>query len=367
MKIICGKNELIRAINVVLKAVPTRTTMTILECILIDASGGHITFTGNDMELGIETTVSGVIEERGMVALDARIFSEIIRKLPDSDVTISSDERFNTSITCEKAEFHIMGKDGDEFSRLPFIEKNECIVISQFSLKEIIRQTIFSISQNDTNKIMTGELFEIKDGFLRVVALDGHRISIRHIDLKEQYQDYKVIVPGKTLSEISKILSGETQSLASLYFTSNHMMVEFDETVVVSRLIEGSYFRVDQMLAGDYETKVRLNRRELMDCVDRSILLVNENDKKPIILNMEEGRMELSIQSQMGSMKEVIDAEIEGRMLKIGFNPKFMMDALRVIDDEKIDLFFINSKAPCVIRDAEGSYVYLILPVNFVS
>ena len=367
MKITCAKSELMKSIGIVMKAVPVRTTMTILECILIDAKSNIITFTANDMELGIETQVTGLIQERGMVALDAKIFSEIIRKLPDNDVTISTDERMNTTIVCEKAKFCIMGKEGDDFSRLPFIEKNESIVLSQFSLKEIIRQTLFSAAQNDTNKVITGELFEIRNNHLRVVALDGHRISIRTIEMKEDYPDQKVIVPGKTLSEISKILSGETQDLVHIYITTNHMMFEFDQTVVVSRLIEGSYFRVDQMISGDYETKVRMNRRELIESLDRSILLVNENDKKPIILNMENDVMDISISSQMGSLNEKIDIEMEGKTLKIGFNPKFIMDALRVIDDERIDLYFINSKAPCVIRDSESSYVYLILPVNFVS
>ena len=367
MKIICPQSELMKSISIVLKAVPSKTTMPILECILVDATTGTIHFTANDTELGIETVVNGTVEEKGMVALDAKIFSEIVRKLPSSDVTITSDENMNTLITCEKAKFRIAGKDGDDFSVLPIIEKNSSVQMSQFTLKETIRQTIFSIASNDTNKIMTGELFEITGDQLRVVSLDGHRISIRKVQMKESSQDTKVIVPGKTLQEVSKILSGETESLVTVTFAKNHIMFEFDDTTVVSRLIEGSYFRVDQMISGDYETKIRINKKEMLSCIDRSTLLVREDDKKPIILNITDGVMELKISSQIGSMNETIEVEKEGRDILIGFNPRFLIDALRVIDDETIDIYFMNSKAPCFIRDSAQSYVYLVLPVNFVA
>ena len=207
MKIICNKNDLLKGVNTVMKAVPSKTTMPILECILIDASKNEIKFTANDMELGIETKIEGTILEKGIVALEAKLFSEIIRKLPDSEVTIVSDEKNNTQILCEKAKFSIMGKDGEDFSYLPYVERDYCITVSQITLKEIIRQTIFSIAANDSNKMMTGELFEIHGNELKVVSLDGHRISIRKIELKSEYGDKKVIVPGKTLVEISKILS----------------------------------------------------------------------------------------------------------------------------------------------------------------
>lgn len=367
MKIICQKSDLQKSVNIVMKAVPTKTTMPILECILIDASSNEIKFTANDMELGIETIVTGTILEKGIIALDARLFSEIIRKLPDNEVTITSDSNYSTLITCEKSKFNIMGKDGEDFSYLPFIEKEDCITISQFTLKEVIRQTIFSIAANDTNRIMTGELFEINNNLLKVTSLDGHRISIRKIELKSDYGTKKVIVPGKTLTEISKILSGELEDLVNIYFTDNHILFEFDQTLVVSRLIEGNYFRVDQMLSNDYDTKITINKRYLLDCIDRATLFVKEGDKKPIIMNISNDVMELKISSQIGSMDEIIDIALEGKDIKIGFNPKFLIDALRVVDDEQIDIYFMNPKAPCFIRNEEETYIYLILPVNFIG
>jgi DNA polymerase-3 subunit beta len=232
-------------------------------------------------------------------------------------------------------------------------------------LKEVIRQTIFSIADNDSNKLMTGELFQIDGNMLRVVSLDGHRISIRKTELKESYGPRKVVVPGKTLMEVSKILSGEVDSEVTISFTNNHIVFEFDQTVVVSRLIEGEYFRIDQMLSSDYETKVKINKRELLNCIDRATLLVKEGDKKPIIINILDEAMELKMKSQIGTMDEEIMISKEGKDLLIGFNPKFLIDALRVIDDEEVTLYLMNPKAPCFIKDDKEMYVYLILPVNF--
>jgi len=339
--------------------------MPILECILMDATTNQIKFTTNDMELGIETIVEGHIEEKGMVALDAKIFYEIIRRLPDNDVTITTDSNFVATITCEKAKFTIPGKAGEDFAYLPVIEKDESLTLSQFTLKEMIRQTIFSIAVNENNRLMTGELFEIKDNCLKIVSLDGHRISIRKMPLKKEYSDRKIVVPGKTLSEISKILSGEIDDQVSIYFTKNHILFEFDQTMVVSRLIEGEYFRIDQMLSSDYETKVKINKREFLDCIDRATLFVKEGDKKPIIITIDDTGMQLNINSQMGSMNEEIDIDKEGKDIMIGFNPKFLIDALKVIDDEEISIYLVNPKAPCFIKNEEESYIYLILPVNF--
>lgn len=367
MKFTCSKSNLLSGLQIVSKAVPNKTTMSILECILVDATKNDIKLTANDMELGMETTIEGTILEKGIIALDAKMFLDIVRKLPDSEVTIESDNSFKTFIRCEKANFTIIGKSGDDFSYLPEVEKNDQVMISQFTLKELIRQTIFSISDNDNNKMMTGELFDIHDNELKVVSLDGHRISIRKVELKDHYDNHRMIIPGKTLNEISKIIPGDADQDVVISFTNNHVLFEFDQTLVVSRLIEGEYFKVEQMLSSDYETKVTVNKRELLDCIDRATLLVKEGDKKPIIINIQDGFMELKINSTLGSMNEEIDVTKQGRDLMIGFNPKFLIDALRVIDDEEVDLYMVNSKAPCFIKNEEESYIYLVLPVNFTT
>lgn len=365
MKIKCTKSNLLNGVQIVSKAVPSKTTMSILECILVNASGNEIKLTANDMDLGIETCIEGDIIEKGIIALDAKIFLDIVRKLPDNEVLIETDSSFKTTITCEKAKFNIIGKSGEDFSYLPEIDRSDFITISQFTLKEVIRQTIFSIADNDNNKLMTGELFDIDQNMLKVVALDGHRISIRNIELRQNYNSKKVVVPGKTLNEISKILSGEIEKEVNIFFTEKNIVFEFDKTVVVSRLIEGEYFKIDQMLSSDYETKVIINKKEFISCIDRATLLIKEGDKKPVIIRIDDVSMELKINSTVGSMNEEIDIRKEGKDILIGFNPKFLIDALRVIDDEEITIYLVNPKAPCFIRDDNNKYTYLVLPVNF--
>jgi len=370
MRFVCSKANLQNGVATVSKAVPNKTTMSILECILIDTTKGCITLTANNMELGIETIIEGEIQDRGIVALDAKIFEGIVRKLPDSDVIIEtqeSDGSIKTLITCEKAKFTLIGKSGEDFSYLPVVEKDKNIILSQFTLKEVIRQTIFSISDNDNNKLMSGELFDINGDELKVVSLDGHRISLRKVELRNSYEPLKVVVPGKTLNELSKIMPGGAEDDVNLYFTDKHIVFEFGSTTVVSRLIEGEYFRVDRMMTGDYETKVKINKREFTECIDRATLLVKEGDKKPIIINISDDTMELKINSIMGSMKEDIDIEKSGKDILIGFNPRFLIDALRVIDEEEVELYMVNPKAPCFIKNPEESYNYMILPVNFTT
>lgn len=366
MKLVCSRSDLLNGVQTVSKAVPNKTTMSILQCILINASD-NIKLTANDMELGIETIVEGNIIEPGIVALDAKIFLEIVRKFPDGDIKIETNDSYETVITSGDANIKIVGKSGEDFSYLPNIEKLDSIILSQFTLREMIRQTIFSIADNDTNKLMTGELFEVNEDKLRIASLDGHRISIRKVYLKNSYPRKKVVVPGKTLNEISKILNGDTDKDVIIFFTNKHIVFEFDNTTVVSRLIEGDYFNIDQMLSSDYETKVTINKRKLLDSIDRATLLVKEGDKKPIIINVTDENMELKLNSTIGSMRELIDISKNGKDLMIGFNPKFLIDALRVIDGDEIDIYLVNPKAPCFIKDSEDSYVYMILPVNFTT
>lgn len=365
MNIICQKSDLIEGINIAMKAVPARSTMNILECIVVEAKDGIIKMIANDLEIGIETIIHGDIREEGSIAINAKVFSEIIRKLPDLDVHIEVDHNYSMNIVCGKAKFTISVRGSEEFPFLPNIYKENNVNISQFTLKDVIRQTVFSISDNENNKLMTGELFEIHGEEFKVTSLDGHRISIRKIRLNQSYPDVKVVIPGKTLNEISKILSGGLEDEVQMFFTDKHVLFEFDNTIVLSRLIEGEYYKIDQMLSNDYETKLHINKRELFECIDRTTLLIKESDKKPVIMDIKDDVMKMNMNTTVGSMDEELDIQKEGKDIMIGFNPKFIMDALRVIDDEEIDMYLFNPKAPCFIKDKEETYIYLILPVNF--
>ncbi len=365
MKIVCKKSDILNGVNIAQKAVPGKTTMPILECIVIKANANNIKFMANDMEIGIETIVEGTVLEEGSVAINEAVFSEIIRRMPDNDISIETNQYFITTIKCEKAEFSINCKSDEEFPILPEVEKKDALSISQFSLKEIIKQTVFSISTNESQKIMTGELFEINGDEFKVVALDGHRIAIRKIKLNSEYKPTKVIIPGKTLREITKILSGEVDKTVNIYFEKNHILFEFENTIVISRLIEGEYYKINQMLTGDFDTKIKCNKKNLIDALDRSTLLIKESDKKPIVLNVNDFNLNVKINTEGGAMSEDIEIQKEGKDIVIGFNPKFMLDVFRVIDDEEITIYMTNSKAPCFIKNDEETYDYLILPVNF--
>lgn len=368
MKLEFNKDTLMNALAIVSRAIPTRTTNPILECILFDASRDQIKLTANDTELGIETTVEGTIVEPGMVALNARLIIEIIRKLEGGEmpVMIQSGENFLTTISCDRAQFNISGRDGEEFSYLPDIEKNNYICLSQFSLKEAVRTTIFAAALNDTNKMMGGEYIEVNGNSVKFVALDDHRIAIRTIEMKETYGNAKVIVPGKAMSEISKIMADDNEKEVLIYFSENHILFEFDDTLVISRLIEGEYFRIEHMLSKDYEIKLRVNRIKFLNSIDRATVLIKESDHKPIIFEIENQGIRLKVKSSTGDMGENLSCEKSGNDLTIAFNPKFFLDALKAIEDETVDLYMTNAKAPCYIRDEQERYIYLILPVNFV-
>lgn len=365
MNIVCDKSNLIEGINIVMKAIPSKTTMEILECVVIEVKEDRIKLIANDLQIGIETLIKGDIKQEGSVAIGAKVFFEIIRKLPNDQVEISVDDNNHMNITCGKAKFNIAARSTEEFPFLPSIVKEKSISISQFTLKDVIRQTVFSVSDNENSKVMTGELFEIHGSQLKVVSLDGHRISIRKVPLKESYDDISVIIPGKTLIEISKIINGGMDDEVEIYFTDKHVLFVFEDTLVLSRLIEGEYYKIDKMLSSDYETKIRVNKKQMLECIDRTTLLLKESDKKPVIIDIKDERMRFAMISSIGNMNEDIDAVKEGKDILIGFNPRFLMDALRVIDEEEITMYMINPKAPCFIRDEEENYIYLILPVNF--
>ena len=364
MKFTCTKNDFNNGINIVLKAVPGKTTMPILECVVIEAKDGQIKLTTNDMQLGIETKIPARIQHDGIILVNAKMIADIVRRLPDEDVNFEVDENNNILLFCGKSKFNIPGIDHEEFPMLPKIEVDNKIVISQFTLKEMIQQTIFSISDNEANKILTGELFEINGDEFRIASLDLVRVSIRKVQLKESYDHIKVVIPGKTLNEISKILNGDTEDEITISFSRNHVLFEFDDTMVISRLIEGNFYNIDQMLKNNYETKVKINKRDFYGCIDRASLLLRESEKKPVILHIRDDEIQMEMNTNMGSMDEEVSAEKEGKDLNIAFNPKYIVDVLKVIEDEDVYLYLFNSNAPCFIKNNEESYIYLILPVN---
>ena len=364
MKITLQQSEILKGVNIVSKALPIRTTMPILECIIIDASANEIKLTANNIELGIETIVEGNIIEPGVVGIEAKFLGELVRKLPSNEVTIDTDDRFHTTIICEKAEVKVSGKSAEDFVHIPIVARNNPIVISELGLKDLIRQTSFAAAQNNNNKLMTGEYFELSGSKLKAVALDGNRVAIRNVNLKEPVEDSSAIIPVKTLNEISKIMNGGAEDMVSIYITENHIIFEYEKTTVVSDLISGEYFMIDKMISPDFITKMSCDKKQLSDILDRFSIMSNETDKKPIVFSIEGQTVRMSIDSFRGSMNEELEIKKEGDDMVIGFNPKFLMDAIRAIDEDFIDFYFLNSRSPAIIKDADENYNYVVLPIN---
>lgn len=368
MKIICQKETLYNAISIASKAVSYKKNMEILECILMIAKNNEITLISNDTEMGIETIVDEniIIDEAGMIAVNAKMMSDVIHKMPSGEIEITSDEQTYISFKSGDIVFDkIVAHSGETFTLLPNVNYNYNFKISAFTLKEMIRQTIFSVAGEESNKMMTGELFEIKNDHLRIVSLDGHRVALRQTELAEHNDDRKVIIPARTLNEITKIIGDDPEEEVLISIADNHILFKYRQTQIVSLLIDGDYYEIDALMTTDYSTKVIVNRQSLLECIDRSTLLVRDTDRKPVVFEVGDNVMKLQLKSDFGSMNEPLPIEKEGEDLMIAFNPQFFIEALRVIGDEEVSLYMTNPKYPCFIRDEDDSYIYLILPVNF--
>lgn len=368
MIITSEKSIFSNAVSSVMRAASVKTTMPILRCILINADyETGITLTAYDNEMGIVTVItekSSVVEE-GKIAVEARIFSDIVKRIEDEgEIRLKTIDSL-VEISSEGSDFKLQYMDADLFPNLPVVTDDYGIIVSQFRFKELITNTIFSISVNDSNKIMTGELLEVSGDELKATSLDGHRISIRRISLDKEYSPRKAIVPGKTLSEISKLLSDNDEDSVEICFETNNIIFRFNNTVMTSRLIEGEYFHIESMLSRDYDTLVKVNRKTLSDAMERASILIDVNDRKPLVMNIQDKVMNLRMHTRLGSFVSNVQINKDGPDLLIGFNPTFILDALKAIDEEEINLYLTSPKAPCFIRDDGSTYIYLILPINF--
>lgn len=366
MKIIFNKNKLINSINISLKAIPTRTTEELLNCIHIRAYD-DIYFTTNDGELWIKTKVQGNVVKEGEIAVNAKLFSDIVRKLPNEEIILEVINN-QTVISSGISNFKISCMNLNGYSDVPSINEEYKMNIDSFSLKEMIRKTIFCTSQSENaGFMMSGEYIEIIDNKLKITAIDGSRIAICTKILDKRYEQNSCIVPGKALNEISKIISGETSDNVEIVITENHILFILSETIILSRLISGKFFNINKMLSADYELKINVNKNDIVDSVDRAMLLSRESDIQPLIINIDNS-MELKIKSKLGEMKENVDIKKDtDKSMIIGLNPRFLLEALKAVDDEELDMYFINRIAPVFIKDAEETYIYILLPVNFVD
>ncbi len=366
MKLICGKETLLHYINIVNKAVTAKSTMQILECILLSVDEKGFTMTANNLEIGIQTApIDAQILETGEVAIEARIFQDIVRRLNGENVTLESDARHSITITDGSSCFTIMGQNGEDFPTLPEVQQNEAFTLGQNELRNLIRQTIFSIAQESAKQVLMGEYFEMKADALQVVSIDGYRISFRKSPVSHAFQEKSVIVPGKTLNELMKILSQEEEDKVHLYFTDKHVLFDLGMATMVSRLIEGEFISYENNFTNDFTTKIIIETQALIQALERASLVSRDNRKTPVKLEMRPNQLILTAKSDMGSAYEEVPDETEGDEMQIAFNPRYLIEALRAIEDEKVAIRFTGSLSPCIIAPLEGdAYQYLILPLR---
>lgn len=365
MKFCCEKTELLENINIVLKAVSGKSLVPVLEGILISADDeGNIKLTGNDLKNAIEANFKGEVREPGKIVLNAKLFYEIISKLPDGVILISGDENFKTEIQLGMSRFEIYGLDPEDFPAVEEINEEKNINIDKTALKNAIRQIIFSISADEKRIALTGALFEIEDNILKLVSLDGHRLSYRKLVIEPTGIMESFIVPGKTLSDLLKIVNDNPGNI-KISFSGNRVNFKIDNFILYSNLIEGDFFKYEQILPNKCDITVITDTKAFSDAILRSSLVITADIKSPLKLDISSEGIFMQSSTKHGKAQDMLNCEVTGQSLSIGFNHKFLLDALRTCDAEKIKLEFTSSLNPLVIKSVDkDDFIYLILPLR---
>ena len=368
MNFICEKETILKAINSVINGVASKTTMPILEGILIQTNEDEIKLTSYDLEIGIEYVINAKIKEQGNTVVNATMFSEIIRKLPNKEIQISINDNNLLEIECEGSLYKLATMNPDEFPELPRINVENSVEIEQTILKNMIRKTIFAVSTEENRPIFTGCLFEIVDNKLNVVAVDGYRLAIKSNNINEKTNNFSSVIPGKTLNEVNKIMSDSFDTV-KIGIAKNQALFEMENCKIVTRLLDGEFLKYQNAIPNNWETRIKVNKNEIQNCFERIILIsassIEKEKKYPVKINIEVGKIIISCANQTGDAKEEIYPETEGKELEIGFNPRFFLDALKAIDDEEVYIEFGTNRSPCVITPIEeGDYKYMILPIK---
>ena len=365
MKFSCEKALLQAAISTTSRAVSPKSSIPALEGILLEA-GSDLRLTGYNLETGIRTIVPADIREEGTLVLVARLFGEIVRKLPDDIVTFQS-ENYMVNIKCGMSEFNILGTDPEEFPELPTVEYQNSLILPQSRLKAMISQTLFAVSDNESRPIHTGSLFEVDSEGLTIVSVDGYRLALRHesIDKKEGAETFSFVVPGAALSEVEKICS-DVDEPASVTQGARHVMFKVGDTMLVSRRLEGEFLAYRQAIPRNNTIHVEGDTRALLSSIDRVSLIISDKLKSPLRCVFDSNLLKISTKTAIGDAYDECPLSGDGGGLEIGFNNKYLMDALKAAPADKVRLELTTGVSPCVILPTEGeeNFLYMVLPVR---
>ncbi len=368
MKIICDKDKILKAINSVTKAVANKTTMPILEGILIQTNDNEIKLTTYDLEIGIEYVLEATVEEQGATVVNAIMFSEIIRKLPDTEIKIYLNENNLLVIECVGSLYKLATMNPAEFPELPQINIENSIELEQNALKEMVRKTLFAVSTEENRPIFTGCLFEVVDNKLNIVAVDGFRLAWKSKYLQTKVNNFTAVIPGRTLNEMNKILLDSFDNI-KIGIAKNQALFEMENCKIVTRLLDGEFLNYANVIPSMWETRIRVNKSVMQNCFERISLIssssIEKEKKYPVKVSIDIGKLIISCTNQTGDAKEEMYVSTEGKNLEVGFNPKYFLDAFRAIDDEEVFIDFGSNISPCIIRPIDnGDYIYMILPIR---
>jgi len=369
MKIICKQEKLIKALNIVSKAVSPTSTLGITKGILIKAEGDiQVSLSATDIQISITTNTEAIVNEYGGVVVSARLFTDLVRKLPAGDILFVTDEKNLVTIKTENSEYELQGKDEGEFPRIDTDEEGKKLEIDKEVLRDLIDGTSFSASTDESRGVITGVLFELKEGVLSFVALDGYRVAIKR-ERNEAFSgnEIKAVVPAKLMREVSKILAdtaGEEEE-ALLDIDERRIKLFLKDTQVRVNLLEGEYIKYKDVLPKENKISTLLRRNELLDAVERAAMLKSEGKNAFVRFSISDGAVTVSSRADEGRGRETVAAEKRGEDLEIGFDARFLTDALKAIPDDMIEMLYNTSVSPCLIKPAEGDkFEYLILPVR---
>lgn len=370
MKFICDRNSLTNAVNIAQKAVAARSTLPVLEGLLIKANNGRVVVTGNDLEIGIECIIEAEVEVAGSVVVNSRLFGEIVRKMTADYVTIEVNGNNVTNIRCGNSKFNITGIDATEFPDVQKFDVQYEINLTQKQLKELVRRTIFAVGTNELKMILTGCLLEAYGKNVNMVAVDGYRLAYKKITCEKEtvsgyVGDVSIVIPSKALNELVKIIEDKDDEI-KIYCSEKNIRFEFDNVVFTSRLLEGDYLDYKKIIPEEYKTTVKADVKSLIESVERaSLVITSEVTKAPVILNVVDSEIKINCETQIGKVEEIVPVEMRGNSIEIGFNNKYLLDALRAVNKEEVKLSFIDSVNTCLISPVEGDdFKYIVLPLR---
>lgn len=365
MKFKCLRENLSYGLQNVQRAIGVKKTIPILEGILIKTENNHLVITATDLELGIETKIPAEILEEGEIVIPSGKFIELIKKLPNINIDLYKDNN-NLKIKYLNSEIEIKGFNTDEFPLLPEITDKFNFTIKAKNLNSLIKKTIFASSPDESRPVFNGALLNISDNKIKMVTTDSHRLSINILKINHDSNDINIIIPRKTLNEILKIFKDE-EEIIKIYGNDNQVCFQNSDTKIISRIIDGNFPKFDQVIPKNFQTTMKLNKKDFMETIERASLFVDSIDNLAIVkLIIKESNVNISSKSETGYLDENLNAFIDGDELEITFNSRYLIEALKVIDDKDIEFKFSGNLSPAIITENSDNYIYLVLPLRTV-